>query len=206
MRISVNPNRMELLRLRKRLLLARRGHKLLKDKQEELMRRFLELVEESRRLREEVEEKLGRVYRDFLLARGVMPREMLEEASMFPKRKLKITTQLIPVMNLRLPKLDLTEEGEFDCYGFIDTSGDLDISLSLLSDVLPSMVRLAEVEKWIELLAEEIQRTRRRVNALEYILIPSLEETIRYIGMKLNERERGNLTRLMKVKELVSGR
>ena len=169
------------------------------------MRRFLELVEEARRLRGEVEEKLGRAYRNFLLAGGVMPRKMLEEALILPKRKTEITTQLVPVMNLRLPKLDLTEEGEFDCYGFIDTSGDLDISLSLLSDVLPSMVRLAEVEKWIELLAEEIQRTRRRVNALEYILIPSLEETIRYIGMKLNERERGNLTRLMKVKEMVSG-
>ncbi len=206
MRIAVNPNRMELLRLKKRLLLAQRGHKLLKDKQEELMRRFLELVEEARRLRKEVEEKLGRVYRNFLLARGVMMREMLEAALMFPKKRIEITTSVIPVMNLRLPKLDLSQEGEFDCYGFAETSGDLDISLSLLSETVPSMVRLAEVEKWIELLAEEIERTRRRVNALEYILIPSLEETIGYIGMKLNERERGNLTRLMKVKEMVSGR
>lgn len=170
------------------------------------MRRFLELVEEARRLREEAEEKLRTVYRHFLLARGVMMREMLEAALLLPRRKIEITTQLIPVMNLRLPKLDLTQEGEFDGYGFVETSGDLDISLSLLAGTFPSLVRLAEAEKWIELLAEEIERTRRRVNALEYILIPSLEETIGYIGMKLNERERGNLTRLMKVKELVSGR
>jgi len=204
MRLAVNPNRMELLRLKKRLFLARRGHNLLKDKQEELMKRFLSLIEESKRLREEVEEKLGVAYGNFLSARGVMPGEVLEEALLRPKKKVAVKTEVVPVMNLRLPRLELEEEGETLCYGLAGTSGDLDVSLSLFSEALPAMIKLAEIEKWIELMAEEIERTRRRVNALEYILIPNLEETIRSIGMKLSERERGNLTRLMKVKEMVS--
>jgi len=206
MRLTVNPNRMELLRLRKRLFLARRGHKLLKDKQEELMKRFLSLTGESKRLREEVEEKLRVAYGNFLSARGVMPEEVLEEALLFPQRKVAVKAEIVPVMNLRLPRFELEEEGDIFCYGLAGTSGDLDVALSLFSEALPSMMKLAEVEKWIELMAEEIEKTRRRVNALEYILIPNLEETIRSIGMKLSERERGNLTRLMKVKEMVSGR
>ena len=206
MRLAVNPNRMELLRLRKRLSLARRGHKLLKDKQEELMKRFLSLIEENKRLRKEVEEKLRVAYDNFLSARGVMPGEVLEEALLFPGKKVTLKTLVVPVMNLRLPRFELKEEGKVFCYGLAGTSGDLDVALSLFSEALPLMIKLAEVEKWIELMAEEIERTRRRVNALEYILIPSLEETIRFIGMKLSERERGNLTRLMKVKEIVSGR
>lgn len=206
MRLAVNPNRMELLRLRKRLFLARRGHKLLKDKQEELMKRFLSLSEESKRLREGVEEKLRAAYDNFLSARGVMPGEMLEESLLLPGRETTVIPEVVPVMNLRLPHFELVEKGEIFCYGPVGTSGDLDIALSLFSEALPSMIRLAEVEQWIELMAEEIERTRRRVNALEYILIPSLEETIHSIGMKLSERERGNLTRLMKVKEMVSGR
>jgi len=206
MHLAVNPNRMELLRLRKRLFLARRGHKLLKDKQEELMKQFLSLIEESKGLREKVEEKLQEAYRNFFAARGVMPGEVLEEVLLFPEKKVAITTEVVPVMNLRLPRFELKEEGEIFCYGLAGTSGNLDVALSLFSEVLPAMMKLAEIEKWIELMAEEIERTRRRVNALEYILIPNLEETIRSIGMKLSERERGNLTRLMKVKEMVSGR
>ncbi|MCD5401251.1 V-type ATP synthase subunit D, partial [candidate division NPL-UPA2 bacterium] len=190
----------------KRLFLARRGHKLLKDKQEELMKRFLSLTEESKRLREGVEEKLRAANGNFLSARGVMPGEVLEEALLFPGKKVTVETLVVPVMNLRLPRFELREEGELFCYGLAGTSGDLDVALSLFWEALPSMLKLAEVEKWIEVIAEEIERTRRRVNALEYILIPGLEETIRFIGMKLSERERGNLTRLMKVKEMVSGR
>lgn len=157
-------------------------------------------------MREEVEEKLSVAYSNFLYARGVMPGEVLEEALLSPKKKVTVKSEVVPVMNLRLPRFELVEEGEVLCYGLAGTSGDLDVALSLFSEALPSMIKLAEVEKWIELMAEEIERTRRRVNALEYILIPSLEETIRFIGMKLSERERGNLTRLMKVKEMVSGR
>lgn len=206
MRLTVNSNRMELLRLRKRLFLARRGHKLLKDKQEELMKRFLSLAEESKKLREEVGEKLQAANGNFLSARGVMSREVLEEAILFPGKKVTVETLVVPVMNLRLPRFELKEEGELFCYSLAETSGDLDVALSLFSKALPLMLKLAEVEKWIEVIAEEIEKTRRRVNALEYILIPGLEETIRFIGMKLSERERGNLTRLMKVKEMVSGR
>jgi V/A-type H+-transporting ATPase subunit D len=194
---------MEVLRLRKRLLLARRGHKLLRDKQEELMRRFLELVAENKNLRNDVEKKLKGGYRNLLFARAMMSRDTIESLLSFTTRKVDISISLTPLMNLRLPQLHLSYEGNLDCYGFSETSGELDIAISVFSETLPLMVKLSQVERWIELMAQEIEATRRRVNALEYILIPSLEETIRYITVKLSERERGNITRLMKVKEMV---
>lgn len=203
MRIQVNPNRMELLKLRKRLVLARRGHKLLKDKQEELMKHLLVLMEENQRLRREVEAKLREGYTSMAWARGAIFKEMLEEAVLYPKQKVDLELSTIPVMNLRLPKLKFEQRGEVDCYGFVETSADLDRALSIISGALPSMIRLAEIERSVELLADEIEKTRRRVNALEYILIPNLEETIRYISMKLSEMERATTVRLMKVKELV---
>ncbi len=204
MRIAVNPNRMELLRLKRRLELARRGHKLLKDKQDELMKRFLPLIDEAKGLREEMEGSLLKASQRFLLARAVTRNEFLTEALIFPKQRIDIEISMVPVMNLRLPQFKLSVEGEPFSYGFVESPSDLDISISILSQILPKMVRLAQVEKWVKLLANEIEKTRRRVNALEYILIPSLEETIRYIGMKLSERERSTITRLMKVKEMVA--
>lgn len=203
MRLNVSPNRMEVLRLRKRLLLARRGHKLLRDKQEELMRRFLELVAENKDLRDDVEERLRGGYRNLLFARAMMSADTIESLLSFTTRKADVSISLTPLMNLRLPQLNLSQEGALDCYGFSETSGDLDTAISVFSETLPLMIKLSQVERWIELMAQEIESTRRRVNALEYILIPSLEETIRYITVKLSERERGNITRLMKVKEMV---
>ncbi len=203
MRLNVSPNRMEVLRLRKRLLLARRGHKLLRDKQEELMRRFLELVAENKDLRDDVEKRLRKGYQNLLLARAMMSLDSIESLLFFTTRKADVSISLMPLMNLRLPQLHLSQEGEIDCYGFAETSGELDTAISVFSETLPLMVKLSQIERWIELMAQEIETTRRRVNALEYILIPSLEETIRYITMKLSERERGNITRLMKVKEIV---
>jgi V/A-type H+-transporting ATPase subunit D len=194
---------MEVLRLRKRLLLARRGHKLLRDKQEELMRRFLELVAENKDLRDDVEKRLRKGYQNLLLARAMMSLDSIESLLFFTTRKADVSISLMPLMNLRLPQLHLSQEGEIDCYGFAETSGELDTAISVFSETLPLMVKLSQIERWIELMAQEIETTRRRVNALEYILIPSLEETIRYITMKLSERERGNITRLMKVKEIV---
>jgi len=200
--LKINPNRMELLRLKKRLVLARRGHKLLKDKEDELMRRLLELIDEVRDLRKKVEEELVRVFQSFAFARGVMSKESFTANVELSGKKLKLTTGRLNVLNLNLPQWELREEGEFN-YGFAETCADFDNALTGLSKILPSMVKLAQVEKALQLLAGEVERTRRRVNALEYIFIPDMEETVRHIDDRLSELERSNLTRLMKVKELV---
>jgi V/A-type H+-transporting ATPase subunit D len=202
--LKVNATRMELLKLRRRLEIARRGHKLLKDKQDELMRHFLELIAQNRNLRDEVEAKLLKAHSAFLMARAVMDRASLEAAIMFPKQKLSIQVSMEQVMNLRVPRFELSSEGDVYAYGFLSTSGELDSALQLYSEVLPDMIRLAEMERALQLLAEEIEKTRRRVNALEYVLIPNLQDTIAYIRMRLDEMERSNTIRLMKIKEMVA--
>jgi V/A-type H+-transporting ATPase subunit D len=200
--LRVNPNRMELLRLRRRLQLARRGHKLLKDKQEELMRQFMALVGEAKRYRQQVEEELEKAYRSFFAARLEAFQPEIEEALSFSQKHIEFKTRIEPIMNLRVPSFECELTGEFG-YGFLSSTGDLDHSLKILSVMLPRMVRMAQLEKRVQMLAAELERTRRRVNALEHILIPSLQETIKHIGDKLSELERGNLTRLMKVKDIV---
>jgi V/A-type H+-transporting ATPase subunit D len=194
---------MELLRLRKRLRLARRGYDLLKRKQDELMRQFLELMERIGDLRKEIEDRLAIAHRRFLMARSVMDSESMEEAIMFPNRKLTLNVSTLPVMNLRLPQFDVRSEGKVHSYGLLNTSAELDSALGAYSELLPEMLRLAQIERSVELLANEIEITRRRVNALEYILIPNLRDTIKYITMRLDEMERSNLSRLMRVKEIV---
>jgi len=200
--LRVNPNRMELLKLRRRLVLARRGHKLLKDKQEELMRQFMALVNEAKKVREEVESRLGTAYLSFFSARLDSLQPQMEEALTFSEKKVKLQSRITPIMNLRVPYFDCEMSGGFT-HSYLDATGDLDMALTTLSDVFPQMIRMAQLEKHVSMLAAELERTRRRVNALEHILIPSLEDTIKYIGNKLNELERGNLTRLMKVKDIV---
>lgn len=200
--LRVNPNRMELLKLRRRLQLARRGHKLLKDKQEELMRRFMALVGDSRKQREQVEEELQKAYRSFFSARLEMYQPEMEETLKFTQRQVELKTRVEPVMNLRVPHFQVETGGDFG-YGFLDSTGDLDRCMKILTALMPRLVQMAQVEKHVSMLADELERTRRRVNALEHILIPSLEETIRYISNKLSELERGNITRLMKVKDIV---
>ena len=200
--LRVNPNRMELLKLRRRLQLARRGHKLLKDKQEELMRQFMELVVEAKKTRDHVEKELDIAFRSFFSARLDSFQAEMEESLTFSEKKVSLRTRIEPLMNLRVPHFDCEVRGDF-CYGFIETDGDLDRSLKILSILLERTVHLAQLEKHVSMLAAELERTRRRVNALEHILIPSLEETIKFIDNKLNELERGNLTRLMKVKDIV---
>ncbi len=202
-RLAVNATRMELLRLRKRIALARRGHKLLKDKQDELMRRFLELLARTRELRLEVEEGLRRAYWSFSYASATMAPETMEVAFTLSPASLSITTSTVPVMNLRTPRFHLETSGSVFSYGFAFTSGALDIALQEYQALLRKMVELAEREKGLEMLSEEIEKTRRRVNALEYVLIPNLVETIRYITLRLGEMERGDLTRIMKVKSLL---
>lgn len=203
MLLAVNPTRMHLLRLKKRLKLAVRGHKLLKDKQDELMRRFMDLVREIRGMRQEVEVELHKAFERFTLARSVMSKAALEEALALPSKRLEVEVTTSRIMNIEVPVFEPKAEGKIFCYGFVNTSGELDMSLRSLDAVLLRLIDLARAEKTMMLLADEIDRTRRRVNALEYTLIPSLKETIQYITMKLEELERSNLTRLMKIKAMV---
>lgn len=206
-RLNVSPTRMVLTGLKKRLRTARRGHKLLKDKRDELMKKFLDIVRENKRLREEVEKKLNLVHSRFVMARAVMNSELVEEALMYPKVEVNLKASTRNIMSVDVPVLKFTTErgaeGDIYPYGFANTTSELDEAIATLSALTPDLLKLAEMEKSAQLLADEIEKTRRRVNALEYVLIPNLEETIKYIVMKLDENERSNLTRLMKVKDMV---
>lgn len=206
-RLNVNPTRMELSRLKVRLKTARRGHKLLKDKRDELMKQFLDLVRENRDLRARVEQALVRAHQSFTVASAAMSPELLEEALLYPKQDVMLDMQFRNVMSVNVPvytfKMKNDAPSEIFPYGFAMTSGELDDAVFSLASVLQDMLRLAEIEKSTQLMAQEIEKTRRRVNALEYVMIPQFEETIVYITMKLDENERGNLNRLMKVKDMM---
>jgi len=206
MRLAVNATRMELLRLRRRLSVALRGHKLLKDKQEELLRQFQRLVEENRRRRREVEERLGEAYQFLLFARGKMGIHRVQEALLFPSLKLELEIRFTRILNVEVPQIDWRMEGSPFSYGFAETVSDLDTGLQKLVELFPELPKLAQGEEAIRRLAVEIERTRRRVNALEYVFIPNLKETIKYITMKLSEMERSDIIRLMRIKELVRSR
>ncbi|KUK13267.1 MAG: V-type ATP synthase subunit D [Synergistetes bacterium] len=203
MKLRVNPNRMELLRLRRRLAIAKRGHKLLKDKQDALIKRFIELARESKRLREELEKELQKAYGSFLGARAIMSSRSLEEALLISGIRSQLKVSMINMMSVLVPQFEFLYEGDPANYGFWETSGELDLALYTFINFLQKLIKLAQMEKAVVLLADEIEKTRRRVNALEYVLIPALEETISFIKMKLDEMERSTLTRLMKIKEIV---
>ncbi|HPU00416.1 MAG: V-type ATP synthase subunit D [Firmicutes bacterium] len=208
MEIRVNPTRMELNRLKRRLKMAERGHKLLKDKRDELVRQFLILVRENRELRERVEKELSSAFASFMLARASMPLEVLEEALMYPTRRLELQVSRRNIMSVYTPQFQWEaqkegEEGNIYPYGYADTSAELDTAIETLARVMDQLLELAEKEKAVQMLADEIEKTRRRVNALEHVMIPRMEATIRYITMKLDENERGALTRLMKIKDVV---
>jgi V/A-type H+-transporting ATPase subunit D len=203
MKLEVNPTRMELLRLKKRLVMARRGHKLLKDKQDELMRQFMEMTRDIGELRATVESSMEEAFRRFLFVSASMSRPALEEAVGLPSKRIGVDVGYRTILNIKVPELKPTVEGDIQCYGVATTPGDLDISLHALNKVLNEMIVLAQKEKWMQILAEELVSTRRRVNSLEYLLIPNLEETVKYITMKLSEMERSNFSRLMKVKEII---
>ena len=206
-KLNVNPTRMEMTRLKGSLRVAKRGHKLLKDKNDELIKRFLELVRKNKELREKVEEMMMKVHSSFLIARAVMSSEILEEAMMFPKQRVDLDVSTRNMMGVNVPVLKFNtadiDPSDVYPYGLMTTSGELDSAIRVLSEMLTYLLELAEMEKSAQLLAQEIEKTRRRVNALEYVLIPNYEETIKYIRMKLEENERGNLTRLMKVKDMM---
>lgn len=203
--IRVNPTRMELKKLKNRLITARRGHKLLKDKRDELMRRFLDVVREDRELRQTVEKGLRAAYAAFSIATGATGPRPLREALILPRAEGELTVGTHNLMSVICPtfSLRLPEDTGGGCYGFAFTSAELDPALEELSALTADLIRLAELEKTASLLALEIERTRRRVNALEYIMIPQYEEAIRRISMKLDENERGSRTRLMKVKDMM---
>ncbi|GKU25594.1 V-type ATP synthase subunit D [Clostridium folliculivorans] len=210
-KLNVNPTRMELTKLKKRLATATRGHKLLKDKQDELMRQFINLVKYNNVLRKEVEEELHGSLKDFVMARAVMSSEFLEEAVAYPKENITVDIGTKNIMSVNVPVMNFKrklegDEGSIFPYGFASTSSELDDSISKLYSILPKLLELAEVEKSCQLMADEIEKTRRRVNALEYMTIPQLQETIKYIRMKLEENERSALTRLMKVKSIIQER
>jgi V/A-type H+-transporting ATPase subunit D len=207
-RLNVNPTRMELTKLKKRLATATRGHKLLKDKQDELMRRFIDLIKHNNELRKSVEEELQNSFKDFVMASALMSSEFLEEAIAYPKESISVEVETKNLMSVNVPVMKFKRKLEDDPgsiypYGFASTSAELDGAIEKLYTILPELLELAEVEKSCQLMADEIEKTRRTVNALEYMTIPQLKQTIKYIKMKLGENERSALTRLMKVKSMM---
>lgn len=199
---------MELTRLKRRLVTATRGHKLLKDKQDELMRVFIGMIRENQALRAEVEKDLHESFQEFLLASAVMSPELLEQAVAYPKESISVDIEKKNIMSVNVPVMNFIrklegDEGSLYPYGFVQTSSELDDAIAKLYGIMSKLLKLAEVEKACQLMADEIEKTRRRVNALEYRTIPELEETIKFIVMKLDESERSTITRLMKVKDII---
>lgn len=203
--LNVNATRMELLRLRKRLKIAVRGHKLLKDKQDELMRQMLGIINEVKEMRLSIEKDFRYILEGFMLSQSEMGPFQIDEALALPTKRLSLSVDTKNLMSVRIPVFKKEVEGEIISYGYLNTSGEMDVALINFEKLIETLLNLAEKEKTVQLLADEIEKTRRRVNALEYKLIPNLEETIHFITMKLSEMERSNLTRLMKVKDIVRG-
>lgn len=203
----VNPTRMELTRLKGKLKTAQRGHKLLKDKRDELMKQFLDTVRELRALRSQVEQDLLRVHGSFTVASALMSAQAMEQALIYPKQSVELTMTFQNIMSVNVPvyhyQTRTEDTGDIFPYGFAATSGELDGAVAALGEVFQNMLKLAQTEKAAQLMAEEIEKTRRRVNALEYVVIPETQENIRYITMKLDENDRSTTTRLMKVKDML---
>ena len=205
--LNVNPTRMELARIKKSLAVATKGHRLLKDKRDELMRQFLNIMREAKELRENVEEGLRNANKSLAIAGSVLQREVIGSALLLPKQEVSLGVAKRNIMSVDVPVFEIktrtSSESDIFSYGYAFTGGDLDFAISKLSGVLSDMLRLAELEKSAEMLAGEIERTRRRVNALEYVMIPDYRDTIKRITMKLDEAERSNTVRLMKVKDMM---
>ena len=204
---TITPTRMVLNQMKGRLKTASRGHKLLKDKRDELMRQFMDVVRRNKELREKVEAGLTDAFAALSVASAVMSPDMLEQSLVYPRQSVSLDVSYKNIMSVNVPVYDFqtksAEAGEIFPYGFAQTSGELDDALSALSGVFEDMLELAQVEKTMQLLAQEIEKTRRRVNALEYVMIPDLRKNIKYIAMKLEENENSTKVRLMKVKEMV---
>ncbi len=204
---AITPTRMVLNQQKTRLKTAMRGHKLLKDKRDELMRRFMEVVRKNRELRTRVEQGMTEAFSALTVASAIMSPDMLEQAILYPRQSVELSMQFKNVMSVNVPVYDFktktADTGDIYPYGFAQTSGELDDALAKLSQVFADMLELAQVEKTMQLMAQEIEKTRRRVNALEYVMIPECQENIKYISMKLEENDRSSKVRLMKVKDMV---
>lgn len=208
-RLNVNPTRMELTRLKKQLTTATRGHKLLKDKQDELMRQFILLIRKNNDLRAAVEKELTTALSSFVLANASLNEAFIEEMMTIPAENVTLDIIEKNIMSVKVPAMNFhydeaIVEAPLD-YGYLNSNAELDVAMDKLTTALPGLLELAEIEKTCQLLSVEIEKTRRRVNALEYMTIPQLEETIHYIQMKLEENERANITRLIKVKDMGAG-
>ena len=205
-RLNVKPTRMELSKLKQRLTVSVRGHKLLKDKQDELMRQFIELIRKNNELRDQVEKRLTAGMKSFVLAKATLEEAFIEELVAIPPQSVTLNLQEKNIMSVSVPEMNFTvveqnQESDFK-YSYLNSNSEIDHSIEEISAVLPDLLSLTEIEKTCQLLADEIEKTRRRVNALEYRMIPQLEETIYYIEMKLEEQERASITRIMKVKDM----
>ena len=204
---TITPTRMVLNQLKGRLKTASRGHKLLKDKRDELMRQFMDVIKLNKILRTRVEEGLTEAFGALTVASAVMSPELLEQALMYPRQSVELSVKYKNIMSVNVPQYSFStktaDASEIYPYGFAQTSGELDVAMQAISRVFEDMLELARVEKTMQLLAEEIEKTRRRVNALEYVMIPEMQENIRYISMKLAENENSTKVRLMKVKDMV---
>ncbi len=207
MTLSYKPTRMEMTALKKRLVTAKRGHKLMKDKRDEMVRRFIAYVRRNKELRERAERMIGEAMEAFVLARASMSAAEIEEALCYPASGAGVAVGVDHVLSIEVPKFSFVRSGDVGYpYGFMTTGAELDEAVRRFTEVMPILIELAEVEKTCNRLADEIEKTRRRVNALEYVMIPQLEEAIRRISMKLEENERGNLTRLMKTKDMLNAK
>ena len=203
MKVTIAATRMELLKLRRRTQMAKRGHKLLKDKLDGLIQRFFIIAKDYQKLVAEIEKDLKEIFSKIVLVQSLMPKEILKEAVLFPKMKSSIAIEETNMMGVRVPNYKLELAGDPQCYGYAFTTGELDHALSHFSQILPKLISLASKNKAMELLSTEIAMVKRRVNALEYILIPELVASVKFIRMKLSEMERGYLTSLMKIKDIV---
>lgn len=200
-KLNVNPTRMELTRLKAKLITAKKGHKLLKDKQDELMRIFIETIKKNKEMRMNVEKKLSLSLKNFTMAKSIISESVFEESLAIPKISYEVDVTKRNVMSVRIPEITLEkigDENDLYPYSFAQTSYELDLAIEDMSFVMNDLLQLAQIEKSTQLMADEIEKTRRRVNALEYMTIPQLEETIKFIRMKLDENDRAAIIRLMK--------
>lgn len=203
MKITIYPTRMELQKTKRRAVMAHRGHKLLKDKLDGLIKQFMDLIKKRMELKKQLSQKIKEALDSMIVASSVMSTEFLEEALMSSKQKMTVTTTYKNIMGVRVPKYEADINKDFFSYGFAFTSGDLDIALTKHYELIPSLLEMASLDRSLELMAEEIEKTRRRVNALEYIFIPELDSIIKVISMKLIEMERSFKVSIMKIKDII---
>lgn len=203
--LNVNPTRMELLSLKRRVALAVRGHRLLSEKRDEISRQLVQIARDLKALRRQVEQELLETTRRFMMARATMEPEHIRAALEVPTKKFSLAIRFASIMSVKVPELTKQIEGDIVCYGFTTTSGEMDIALRALERAFDSLIELAEKEKQCQLLSTELQSTRRRVNVLEHVVIPETQETIKYINSKLGEAERDNISRLMKITDIIRG-